>query len=127
MKKFKMTISDACPRCGITEDLKHLIWDCEHSKNIWNLVDQILTEANITLTDRVNRYEDIFKACEQPSANIIKMKIIQEMIQIERPKNWNREKVIETIKTIINTEKYNSIKYKNENKFYNKWKHFENF
>jgi hypothetical protein len=52
------------------------------------------------------------------------MKIIQEMIQIDRPKNWDKTKVIESIKTIMNIEKYNSIKYKQESKFYNKWKQF---
>jgi phage-related protein len=124
MKKFKMTNSDACPRCGETEDLKHLIWDCSHSKSIWLITNQILDDANTTNADKVIKYEDIFRACEQPSANIIKMKIIQEMIQIDRPKNWDKTKVIESIKTIMNIEKYNSIKYKQESKFYNKWKQF---
>jgi hypothetical protein len=34
MKKYRMTVTDECPRCGITETSKHLLWECAHVKNI---------------------------------------------------------------------------------------------
>ncbi len=40
---------------------------------------------------------------------IVKAKIIQALIQIERPMNWNREKLLDTITDLINVECYNAI------------------
>jgi hypothetical protein len=33
-----------------------------------------------------------------PAVTIVKAKIIQALIKIERPLNWNREKLLDTIK-----------------------------
>ena len=43
----------------------------------------------------------MFQACELSAINIVKIKIIQALIQIERPFNWNREKLLDTIKNLI--------------------------
>jgi hypothetical protein len=75
--------------------------------------------------DTVEKYENIFEACKSPSNNVIKLKIVQELIQIVRPKNWNSEKVKQIIKDLYLTERYNAIKYKNELKFYKSWSKFE--
>jgi hypothetical protein len=34
MKKNRMTITDECPRCNMTETSKHPIWECIHVKNL---------------------------------------------------------------------------------------------
>jgi hypothetical protein len=47
------------------------------------------------------------------------------MIQIERPKNWNKSKIVQVIKDIFSIEKYNAIKLKNESKFNKKWEKYE--
>jgi hypothetical protein len=74
----------------------------------------------------VNKYEDVFQTCELPAISIVKMKIIQALIQIERPMNWNREKLLDTIKDLINVERYNATVSRTINKFKIKWNHFEN-
>jgi hypothetical protein len=45
MKKYKMTQTDKCPRFGQTETTNHLLWECEHVKNIWSLFDALITQA----------------------------------------------------------------------------------
>jgi K+/H+ antiporter YhaU regulatory subunit KhtT len=54
------------------------------------------------------------------------MKIIQEMIQIERPMNWNREKLETIIKELIKIEKYNANVTRSIGKFKIKWNSLEN-
>ncbi len=54
-------------------------------------------------------YEDVFQTCEMPVIGIVKAKIIQALIQIERPMNWNREKLLDTITDLINVERYNAM------------------
>jgi hypothetical protein len=57
---------------------------------------------------------------------IVKAKIIQALIQIERPINWDRERLLDTIKDLINVERYNAVVSKTINKFKVKWTLFEN-
>jgi hypothetical protein len=57
----------------------------------------------------VNNYENVFRTCEEPAISIVKAKVIQALIQIERPINWNREKLLDTIKDLINVEEYNAV------------------
>jgi K+/H+ antiporter YhaU regulatory subunit KhtT len=61
-----------------------------------------------------------------PGACTVKMKIIQEMIQIERPMNWNREKLETIIKELIKIEKYNANVTRSIGKFKIKWNSLEN-
>ncbi len=74
----------------------------------------------------VSKYEDEFQACEMPLVTIVKAKIIQALIQIERPINWDRERLLDTIKDLINVERYNAVVSKTINKFKVKWTLFEN-
>ena len=52
------------------------------------------------------------------------MKIIQEFIQIERPKGWTRERMEKLVTNIRNIELYNSQKHNNLNKVKKEWNHF---
>ena len=74
----------------------------------------------------VNNYENVFQTCELPAISIFKAKIIQALIQIERPMNWNREKLLNTIKDLINVEQYNAVLSRTINKFNLKWNIFDN-
>ena len=56
----------------------------------------------------------------------MKIKVIQALIQIERPLNWNREKFLDTIKNLINIERYDAIVSRTGKKFKIKWEAFEN-
>ncbi len=57
---------------------------------------------------------------------IVKAIIIQALIQIERPMNWDRERLLDTIKDLINVERYNAVVSKTINKFKVNWILFEN-
>jgi hypothetical protein len=74
----------------------------------------------------INKYDDVFRTCELPGACTVKMKIIQEMIQIERPMRWNREKLETIIKELIKIEKYNANVTRSIGKFKIKWNSLEN-
>jgi hypothetical protein len=69
----------------------------------------------------VNKFDDVFQTCEMPAISIVKAKIIQALIQIERAINWNREKLLEIIKDMINVEKYNAVVSRTINKLKVKW------
>jgi exonuclease III len=125
MKRFGMTASDKCLRCGRIENLRHLIWECSHSNNIWNLFNDMVKEVYPNSKDLIIVYENIFDACETPSTNVIKLRVVQELIQIDRPKNWNRDKIIQLTKDLISIEKYNSMKLKTETNFRKKWDKYE--
>jgi len=74
---------------------------------------------------RINNYEDVFQISDTPAISIVKAKIIQSLIQIERPINWNREKLLDIIKDLINVERYNAIESRTINKFNVKWNLFK--
>jgi hypothetical protein len=124
MKRYKMTVTDECPGCGITETSKHLLYECVHVKNIWSLFNNLMTQIG-NVQQCVNNYEDVFQTFDPPAISIVKAKIIQALIQIERPTNWNREKLLDTIKDLINIEHYNAIVSKTINKFNVKWNYLK--
>jgi hypothetical protein len=124
MKKYRMTVTDECPRCGITETSKHLLYECAHVRNIWSLFNNLMSQIGND-QQRINNYEDVFQISDTPAISIVKAKIIQSLIQIERPINWNREKLLDIIKDLINVERYNAIESRTINKFNVKWNLFK--
>ena len=78
MKQYKMTKDDLWPRCGMVETSKHLIWECLHVRNIWNLFNNFMTQISNS-HECVNKYGDIFQTCERPGTSIVKTKILQEL------------------------------------------------
>jgi hypothetical protein len=73
----------------------------------------------------VNSYKDIYNFNNNAAVNTIKLKIINEFIQINRPKNLNKEKIKMLIDNVRNTEKFIAIKNKQLINFKTKWKLFE--
>ncbi len=112
IKKYKMTVTDKCPRCSMTETLRHLLYDSVHVKNICSIFNSML--------NRIGNGQECVN-CE-----FVKIKVIQALIQIERPLNWNREKFLDTIKNLINIVRYNDIVLRTVNKLKIKWEAFEN-
>jgi hypothetical protein len=112
MKKYNMTINDKCPRCGDLEDAKHLLWECYHSRNIWSLFNTSIINQRQNVT-RVESYEDVFKISGEVITILVKMRIIQEMIQIERPKHWNQDNITKIREDLLKIEEFI---YKHENK-----------
>ena len=120
-----MIENDKCTRCGQVESVKHLLYECEHSKSIWNLYNEILSQKKQE-TEQVLTYKSIFKIGKSEATNIIKIKLVQCLIQIERPRDWSTDNIKTIIKEIMNMEKYNAIKNKTLTKYERKWIAFEN-
>ena len=73
-------------------------------------------------TSEVLCYEDVFKIVESGVVSKVKMKVIQEMIQVERPVNWSIENVKKIINEIKNIELYNSVIIGKLEEVKEKWK-----
>jgi hypothetical protein len=120
MKKFRMTDSDLCKRCGEQENAKHLMWECKESKQIWKLYNELMLkykgkDAEVTTYDEIHKVENDGVMC------LVKLKIIREMIQIERPKNWTAAKIHKITEDLMNIELYVSLGDKSISKFNLKW------
>jgi hypothetical protein len=121
MFRFKMTNTPLCPRCNEIETTRHLIWECGESQRIWKLYNDILKNSNLEEM-AVKKYEDIYYTDNLSVTSMIKMKIIQEFIQIERPKGWNEMKMNNLILKMKSVDKYNSIVNNCQDKNDRKWK-----
>ena len=55
-------------------------------------------------------YDDVFRIGSLGAINKVKMKVIQSMIQVERPTNWNIGNIIKIANEINLTEIYNAKK-----------------
>ncbi len=120
MLRYKMTFSDKCPRCEEVESTKHLLWECAHVRQIWSLFNNLLTSIGC-VNDTVNSYDNIYAPATKSGINLIKIRIIQELIQIERPRNWDISKIKKIAIDLICIEKYNASKNNTKNKFEPKW------
>ncbi len=123
MLKFKMTDSDECDRCGAEETTKNLLWDCPFSQLAWKNLNSILEEKKLGL-DKLVSYENFFDFGGTACSTLIKLKIINEFIQIERPKHLSKSKIDTLINQLINTEKFKAIKNQKLEKFKERWKPF---
>jgi hypothetical protein len=124
MKKFKMIESDECLRCGNPETTRHLLWDCHHANNIWTLFNNLLINIG-SPQDSVKSYDELYCNASSAAITTLKLKIIQELIQIDRPTNWNKEIILSVILEIIKIEKYISLTNNNLKQYNNKWNSIE--
>jgi hypothetical protein len=123
MLKFKMTDSADCERCGAEENTKHLLWDCPFSQLAWKNLNSILEEKKLC-SDKIESYEKIYDFGGSACATLIKLKIINEFIQIERPKHLSKSNILTLVNQLILTEKYIAIKNQRLEKFKERWKPF---
>jgi hypothetical protein len=72
-------------------------------------------DAEVTTYDEVHKVENDDVMC------LVKLKIIREMIQIERPKNWTATKIHKITEDLMNIEFYVSLGDKSISKFNLKW------
>jgi exonuclease III len=92
LDRFKITNSTACQRCQKTEDNLHLLYQCKSSLEMWACYNKVI-KSNNSLAKMVKNYEDIFDFSGGSLENILKVKLIQETIQIKRPMNWSEDRV----------------------------------
>ena len=120
MLKYKMVTSDRCLRCNQKETYQHMLWSCVEAKKVWKSYNDYLEKINCT-HEKIENYEDIYKAHNISALSIIKLKIIQEMIQIIRPTGWTTEKTEKIAMEMKNLELYNSKINRNMEKTRRKW------
>ena len=82
-----------------------------------------MEDKNLKL-DKIVSYERIFDFGGTACTTLIKLKIINEFIQIERPKHLLKSKILTLINLLIVTEKYIAIKNQKFDKFKERWKPF---
>ena len=122
MYKYKMTDNENCPRCGLVEDTRHLLWDCLDSQKIWKSYNEILREAMLSKLI-LKCYDDLYRVEANEVLSTIKIKLIQEMIQIVRPTNWTKDRTINIIGQLRRIDLYNSRECKD--KVRKKWDIFD--
>ena len=120
MLKYKMVTSDKCQRCNGKETLKHLLWDCVEAKKVWKSYNEYLQKTDYAQS-KIQNYEDIYITQDISALSTVKMKIIQEMIQIQRPMGWSMDNVEKIAKEMKNIELYNSKANNNFDKTRKKW------
>ena len=75
MKKYKMKNDDRCPRCGIKETSRHLLWECTHVQNIWNIYNNLMITLNFR-NEIVDNFEKVFTPGQTLAPCMIKIKMI---------------------------------------------------
>ena len=94
------------------ETYKHLLWECEEARLIWECYNSYLRRLGVGL-DLTLSFEDIFKTEHHRALSMLKVRIVQAMIQIERPTAWNIDKIKKLALELKCIELYNAqIKHK---------------
>jgi exonuclease III len=122
MFRYKMVESPTCKRCGEIETNNHLLFECRFTVLMWSIYNKVLRES-FNSKYSIRRIEDIFDFNNGPIENGLKIKLINELIQIDRPMYWTKEKILNIATEMKNIEKYIAIKNnKNLLAFDKKWK-----
>ena len=111
MSRFGKSRTDHCERCGEGETYRHLFWECIESGRVWRSFNEYMRE--IGHGHRVNNYQDVFNIDNNRIISMIKVRVIQAMIQIIRPTGWNVEriKVIKIFVKLISTHICNDLSF----------------
>ena len=107
MFKYKMVNNDKCSRCSEVESFRNLWCGCRKVRIIWQAYNEYLDNIKQTVS-KVCSDEYVFVIGDIVVVSKVKMKIIQEMIQVERPVNWSIENVKKIVNEIKNIELYNA-------------------
>jgi exonuclease III len=120
MKRYKMTNSDKCPRCGNIETIEHLLWECIHAQQIWAEYNAYMSK-NRQEKDIVVDYGDIYKVGMNPGTALIKIRVIQESIQKIRPTFWTTSRMNQLVEDLLKIECYIGKKNHTTDKFHKNW------
>ena len=92
MHKYKMTETPNCARCGQIESNKHLLFECKSSSEMWESYNKVMNNTSDDFK-QIKSFDDIFDFGGNALVNIVKIKLIQETIQITRPTYWCQGRV----------------------------------
>ena len=120
MLRFKMVNSDLCKQCNEVETFRHLLWECSCTKETWRNFNSILSRKGLD-NERINSYSDIFKFTSSAATTTIRLKIINQFIQINRHNKLGEDKILNIIKEIMSKEKYIASKNNRQHQYNKKW------
>ena len=103
-----MSRDDMCSRCGIKETYRHLFWECIEARRVWESFNDYIRTIGQPLCE-VKCYEEVFRVDAVSTVSVIKVRVIQAMIQVERPTGWNQDSVRKLAIEIKSIEIYNSV------------------
>ena len=106
MLRFRMSLSDACERCGEVETYRHLFWECVESRRVWRSFNEYMNE--IGHVHRVDSFEKVFAIDDNRIISMIKVRVVQAMIQISRPVAWGVARIRTLALELKCIELYNS-------------------
>jgi hypothetical protein len=109
MFKYGMTTTPNCSRCNEVETSNHLLFDCRFSKKMWSIYNEII-KNDFKSTFAITKKEDIFNFDTGMIENRLKIKLINELIQIERPTYWTKNKVTSILLEMKSIDKYSTLK-----------------
>ena len=61
---------------------KHLLWECVEARRIWKRYNEYLCKIGFSKAI-INDFDGIFRTSYYRALSIVKVKVIQEMIQME--------------------------------------------
>ena len=108
MLRFGMSRDDECARCGLKETYRHLFWECREAMKVWYSLNDNVRAIGQPQCE-VKGYEDVFRIENVSIVSVIKVRVIQAMIQIERPVGWNQENIRKLAIEVKMIEIYNSV------------------
>jgi hypothetical protein len=108
---------------NVWDSWKKFCW-CNIIYNLNLLVRQIFKLYSFIKKDNCLNFCCIFINIQTICSTLIKLKIINEFVQIERPKHLSKSKIYTLVNQLINTEKFIAIKNQKLEKFKERWKPF---
>ena len=80
-----------CERCREVKSYMHLFWDCNESRKSRRAYNGYMTLLHLP-NEAITCYDVVLKISDIGCITIVKMKIIQAMIQITIPSGWGLTK-----------------------------------
>ena len=120
MYKRNMVNDNKCSRCGEVETYRHLLWECHEVRKVWQSYNDYMDYIG-QYDIKVENYEEVFRVERVGVISTVKMKTVQQLIQIERPTGWNMERTRSMACDLKNIELYNASIVNNLHKVRTKW------
>jgi len=100
MFKFKMVGTPNCLTCGNLETIKHLIWDCPRSKNVWKYINELTSPK---LGREYVNYNNIMLGNEKtlPAMEVLIVWALRLIMAIEREQPIQNEQILATFRTLF--------------------------
>ena len=97
------------------------MWDCIESRRVWDCFNSYILSINGSI-ELIRKYEDVLNVYPHRSISILKVRVIQAMIQIERPTGWLVSNIRKLALELKNIEIYNSVAKNNTEKVRKIWR-----